>query len=105
MATNDIPTAVPTVVPTAIPTTIPHGEKPEKFTGADFKRWQQKMLFYLTTLNLVRFLREDPPVATDGSKAACDTWTHGDFLCRNYILNALDNTLYNVYCSLETAKS
>ena len=55
MATNDIPTAVPTVVPTAIPTTIPHGEKPEKFTGTDFKRWQQKMLFYLTTLGLANF--------------------------------------------------
>ncbi|XP_074573356.1 uncharacterized protein LOC141829732 [Curcuma longa] len=102
MATNDVPMAVPTAIP---PTSIPHGEKPEKFNGADFKRWQQKMLFYLTTLNLVRFLREDPPAATEGSKAACDAWSHGDFLCRNYILNALDNTLYNVYCSLETAKS
>ena len=30
-----------------------HHEKPEKFNGDDFKRWQQKMLFYLTTLNLV----------------------------------------------------
>ena len=31
-----------------IPPTIAHGEKPEKFTGTDFKRWDQKMLFYLT---------------------------------------------------------
>ncbi|KAK3043641.1 hypothetical protein RJ639_000057 [Escallonia herrerae] len=28
------------------------GERPKKFNGKDFKRWQQKMLFYLTTLNL-----------------------------------------------------
>ena len=38
-----------------------HGENPEKFNGTDFKRWQQKMLFYLTTLNLTRFLNEDGP--------------------------------------------
>ena len=31
-------------------TGVAHGEKPEKFGGVDFKRWQQKMLFYLTTL-------------------------------------------------------
>lgn len=91
-----------------VPTTVPPGEKPKKFNGADFKRWQQKMLFYLTTLNLVRFLREDPPAAMENdsnSKAACDAWSHGDFLCRNYVLNALDNTLYNVYSLIETAKS
>ena len=38
---------------------VNHGEKPKKFSGTDFKRWQQKMLFYLTTLNLARFFCED----------------------------------------------
>ncbi|XP_073120475.1 uncharacterized protein [Henckelia pumila] len=56
-----------------------HGEKPEKFTGVDFKSWQQKMLFYLTTLNLTRFLSEDAP------KLKADS-------------------LYNVYCEKKTAK-
>ncbi|XP_042414978.1 uncharacterized protein LOC122004111 [Zingiber officinale] len=62
------------------------------------------MLFYLTTLNLIWFLHEDPPAVTEGnsdSKAACDAWSHGDFLCLNYVLNAL----YNVHCSIEMAKS
>ncbi|XP_022846357.1 uncharacterized protein LOC111369107 [Olea europaea var. sylvestris] len=86
-----------------------HREKSKKFTGVDFKRWQQKMLFYLTTLNLVKILREDAPTIeekeTDSQKrAAFDAWSHSDFLCRNYILNCLDNTLYNVYCSVKTAK-
>ena len=27
-------------------------KKPSKFSGVDFKRWQQKMFFYLTTLSL-----------------------------------------------------
>ncbi|KAL8458019.1 hypothetical protein ACS0TY_034952 [Phlomoides rotata] len=37
-----------------------HSEKPDKFTGTNFKRWQQKMMFYLTTLQLTSFLKEDP---------------------------------------------
>ena len=40
---------------------ISPGEKPEKFNGLNFKMWQQKMLFYFTTLNLARFLTEDAP--------------------------------------------
>ncbi|KAL7178738.1 hypothetical protein ACSBR1_042151 [Camellia fascicularis] len=41
---------------------VNHREKSEKFLGTNFKRWQQKMLFYLITLNLTLFLREDAPV-------------------------------------------
>ena len=47
------------VMPTALSISVSHGEKPEKFNGLDFKRRQHKMLFYLTTLNLARFLTED----------------------------------------------
>nr|CAN82978.1 hypothetical protein VITISV_023328 [Vitis vinifera] len=88
---------------------LTHGEKPEKFNGNEFKRWQQKMLFYVTTLNLARFLHEECPILEEGETnkekvAAVDAWKHSDFLCRNYVLNGLDNTLYNVYCSLKTAE-
>ena len=48
-----------------VPTHVSHGEKLEKFNENDFKRWQQKMLLYLTTLNLVKFLREDAPVCSE----------------------------------------
>ena len=94
---------------TPVNSILNHGEKPEKFNGTDFKRWQQKMLFYLTTLNLARFLNEDGPKLdigeTDKEKlAAVDAWNHSDFLCRNYVLNGLENTLYNVYSPLKTAK-
>ncbi|XP_038988004.1 uncharacterized protein LOC120112517, partial [Phoenix dactylifera] len=99
------------VVPTAIPIAshVSHGEKPEKFNGNDFKRWQQKMLFYLTTLNLVKVLREEAPILAEGEEsaqtmAAVEAWKHSDFLCKNYILNGLDNTLYNVYSPLKSAK-
>ncbi|XXG73336.1 hypothetical protein AAC387_Pa07g2274 [Persea americana] len=67
------------------------------------------MLFYLTTLNLARFLHEEAPALKEDETdkqvvVAVEAWKHADFLCRNYILNGLDNTLYNVYCSLKTAK-
>nr|GEV36290.1 retrovirus-related Pol polyprotein from transposon TNT 1-94 [Tanacetum cinerariifolium] len=38
-----------------------HAERPEKFNGQNFRRWQQKMFFYLTTLGLARFLKETVP--------------------------------------------
>ncbi|XP_057793010.1 uncharacterized protein LOC131009612 [Salvia miltiorrhiza] len=98
-----------------VPTNVPHApapaaaEKPEKFAGSEFKRWQSKMLFYLTTLNMARFVNESPPTVgedeTDSQlRIAYDAWHHSDFLCRNYILNGLDNTLYNVYSSAKTSK-
>ncbi|KAK2997238.1 hypothetical protein RJ639_025529 [Escallonia herrerae] len=84
------------------------GERPEKFNEKDFKRWQQKMLFYLTTLNLARFLQEDAPDLGENpdrqTVAAVDAWKHLDFLCKNYILNGLDNALYNVYSPMVNAK-
>ena len=67
------------------------------------------MLFYLTTLNLAKFLREDAPVCSENGAdrqvvAAVDAWKHSVFLCKNYILNGLDNTLYNVYSPIKMAR-
>ncbi|XXG72130.1 hypothetical protein AAC387_Pa07g1291 [Persea americana] len=58
------------------------------------------MLFYLTTLNLARFLHEEAPALKEDETnkqvvATVEAWKHADFLCRNYILNGLDITLYN----------
>ncbi|GKE21519.1 hypothetical protein Tco_1433031, partial [Tanacetum coccineum] len=38
-----------------------HAEKPEKFNRQNVKRWQQKMFFYLRTLNFAWFLNETAP--------------------------------------------
>ena len=105
MAIDSTPIVVPPPTPAMAPMTVSHGEKPEKFNGTDFKRWQQKMLFYLTTLNLVRFLREDAPALKENETnkqvvVIVETWKHADFLCHNYLLNGLDNTLY---CAFNTA--
>ena len=108
---------VPSVLPVAptvhVTLTVPvnQAEKPEKFSGTDFKRWQQKMLFYLTTLHLARYLYEEAPKQKEGDAAdfqtvaAIDAWKQGDFLCKNYILNGLDNMLYNVYSVKDSAKA
>ena len=106
--------ATPTVaqapmLPTTMPISISPGEKPKKFSGVNFKRWQQKMLFYLTTLNLARFLTEEAPKLKEDELdiqfiSVVDAWKHYDFLCRNYVMNTLTDSLYNVYTDKKTAK-
>ncbi|KAK4721101.1 hypothetical protein R3W88_011334 [Solanum pinnatisectum] len=59
-------------------------EKPAKFFGVDFKRWQQKMFFYLNTLSLQRFISENVLVLSDETPAeerflVTEAWTHSDF--------------------------
>ncbi|KAL8119261.1 hypothetical protein AgCh_016688 [Apium graveolens] len=103
--------SVPPVVPAApVMPTVPaaHAEKPEKFNGTNFKCWQQKMHFYLTTLHMDRFLKEEPPLLTAESNMqtvyAADAWKHSDYICRNYVLNCWSDSLYNVYSAKPTAK-
>ena len=67
------------------------------------------MLFYLTTLNLLRFLIEDAPKLKEDEHdiqviSAVDAWKHYDFLCRNYVMNSLIDSLYNVYLDKKTSK-
>ncbi|GKB22849.1 DNA polymerase zeta catalytic subunit-like protein, partial [Tanacetum coccineum] len=90
-----------------------HVEKPEKFKGSDFRRWQQKMLFYLTSLHVSYVLTDSEPVdpyLVDGQNVpteaqmadyerAASQWNHNEYNCRNYILNALDDSLTQVACS------
>ncbi|GJU04918.1 hypothetical protein Tco_1121348, partial [Tanacetum coccineum] len=60
--TNTIVTTLVNVTGAPVTNTVAnHGKKPEKFNGQNFKRWQQKMFFYLGTLNLVWFLNEIAP--------------------------------------------
>ncbi|XP_047262317.1 uncharacterized protein LOC124895887 [Capsicum annuum] len=111
---NDAATIVEeTRVVTMSRTSAPQGmapvEKPKKFTGVDFKRWQQKMFFYLTTLYLQRFTFEEAPEAPEETSnqerfLVKEAWKHFDFLCRNYILSGLQDDLYNVYSGTKMEK-
>nr|XP_016438371.1 PREDICTED: uncharacterized protein LOC107764329 [Nicotiana tabacum] len=84
-------------------------EKPGKFFGVDFKRWQQKIFFYMTTLSLQRFINEDVPVLREETPknerfVVTEAWKHSDFLCKNYILSCLNDDLYNVYSVMKTSR-
>ncbi|XP_047952374.1 uncharacterized protein LOC125197908 [Salvia hispanica] len=84
-------------------------EKPPKFGGC-WTKWYQKMLFYLTTLHVAKFLAENgPPAPSDQETrleimADYEAWRKGDYLCKNFTLSALDDSLYNVYSVLTTSK-
>ena len=69
----------------------------------------KKMLFYMTTMNLANITREDVPKATTDPPTremllTIEAWMQSDFLCRNYILNRLENNLYDIYSSYKTTK-
>lgn len=84
-------------------------EKLEKFSGINFKRWQQKMFFYLTTVCLQKFIKEDTPILPESTLEnerflVIEAWKHSDFLCKNYILSELKDDLYNVYNNVKSSK-
>ena len=89
-------TQVP-MMPTVVPISVSPGEKLEKFNRLNFKRWQQKMLFYLITLNLVRLLTEDALNLKEDEQGiqvinVVNAWKHYNFLCGNYVMNALTDS-------------
>ncbi|XP_075083551.1 uncharacterized protein LOC142167286 [Nicotiana tabacum] len=84
-------------------------KKPKKFAGVDFKRWQQKMFFYLTTLSLQHFISEDVLVLGEETPenerfVVTEAWKRSDFLCINYILSCLEDGLYNVYSVIKISR-
>ncbi|GKD65617.1 hypothetical protein Tco_1307725, partial [Tanacetum coccineum] len=94
--TNDVVVTTPVNVTGALVTNTVanHDAKQGKFNGQNFKRWQHKMFFYLTTLNLAQFLKETAPqveLPREGQPSnaqvvqAVEAWKHSDFLCHNYV--------------------
>ncbi|XP_070006144.1 uncharacterized protein [Nicotiana sylvestris] len=84
-------------------------EKPKKISGLDFKQWQQKIFFYLTTLSLQKFIKEVVSVLPEETPEnerflVIEAWKHSDFLCKSYVLSGLEDDLYNVYSGVETSK-
>nr|XP_048330769.1 uncharacterized protein LOC125422702 [Ziziphus jujuba var. spinosa] len=66
------------------------------------------MLFYLTTLNLARFLSKDAPLGDEESDEqtlmVVDVLKHSDYFYQNYVLNGLSDASYEVYCGTKIAK-
>ncbi|GJV91922.1 putative ribonuclease H-like domain-containing protein [Tanacetum coccineum] len=65
--------------------------KLDKFEGHDFRRWQKKMHFLLTTLKVVYVLTTPmPELMKDATVEAIRIrakWENDDYICRGHILN------------------
>ena len=82
--------------------------KLDKFEGQDFRRWQKKMHFLLTTLNVVYVLSTPMPVYMEGETLdqtrKRSKWENDDYICRGHILNGMSDSLFDIYQNVESAK-
>ncbi|GJW95371.1 hypothetical protein Tco_0175043 [Tanacetum coccineum] len=82
--------------------------KLDKFEGHDFRRWQKKMNFLLTTLKVVYLLTTlMPELLKDATVEAIRIrakWENDDYICRGHILNGMSDSLFDVYTNVELAK-
>ncbi|GJY14530.1 zinc finger, CCHC-type containing protein [Tanacetum coccineum] len=83
-------------------------EKLDKFEGHDFRRWQKKMQFLLTTLKVVYVLTTPlPKLMEDDTVEAIRRrakWENDDYICRGHILNGMSDSLFDIYQNVESAK-
>ncbi|GJY04321.1 zinc finger, CCHC-type containing protein [Tanacetum coccineum] len=82
--------------------------KLDKFEGHDFRRWQKKMDFLLTTLKVVYVLTTPmPELLEDATVEAIRIrarWENDDYIFRGHILNGMSDSLFDVYTNAESAK-
>ncbi|CAM8968490.1 unnamed protein product [Rhodiola kirilowii] len=82
--------------------------KLEKFDRVNFRRWQKKMHFLLTSLKVVHVLSTPMPAADDNDPIDAirkrSKWENDDYICRGHILNGMANNLFDVYQNVESAK-
>nr|GFB16829.1 zinc finger, CCHC-type [Tanacetum cinerariifolium] len=68
-------------------------DKLAKFEGHDFRRWQKKMHFLLTTLKVVYILSTPSPVWSENETLETTRkrmkWENDDYICRGHILNVI----------------
>lgn len=79
-----------------------------KFEGQDFRRWQKKMQFLLTTMKVVYVLTTPAPEEVEGETIdqirKRNKFWNDDFICRGTILNGMCDTLFDIYQNVESAK-
>ena len=82
---------------------------PFLFEGENFKRWKQKMLFFLTLKKVATACTSTEQKISDSNPfeekvKTHIAWTETNFICKNLILNGLTNELYDYYSVMSTAK-
>nr|GEW15840.1 zinc finger, CCHC-type [Tanacetum cinerariifolium] len=83
--------------------------KLEKFKGVDFKRWQKKMHFMLSSMSVMYVLTtpmpkdggENPTVEQVRNRAK---WDNDNYVCKGLILNGMSDSLFDIYQNVETSK-
>ncbi|XP_057452134.1 uncharacterized protein LOC130743941 [Lotus japonicus] len=82
--------------------------KLDKFQGQDFRRWQKKMHFLLTTLKVVYVLSTPIPELLEEETVenirSRSKWENDDYICRGHILNGMSDSLFDIYQNVESAK-
>nr|GEX52374.1 putative zinc finger, CCHC-type [Tanacetum cinerariifolium] len=82
--------------------------KLDKFEGYDFRRWQKKMHFLLTMLNVVYVLTTLMLELSEDAKVEAirirTKWENDDYICRRHVLNGMSDSLFDVYTNVESAK-
>ncbi|GJT78629.1 hypothetical protein Tco_1045354 [Tanacetum coccineum] len=82
--------------------------KLDKFEGVDFRRWQKKMHFLVSTMSEVYVLTTLMP--EDGENAFVEQiwkrskWENADYVCRGIILNGMSDSLFDLYQNVESGK-
>ena len=82
--------------------------KLERFDGANFGRWQKKMHFLLSSLKVVYVLTTPKPAVNENETMADARtrlkWEQDDYICKGHILNAMSDSLFDVYQNKGTTK-
>ncbi|GJX13039.1 zinc finger, CCHC-type containing protein [Tanacetum coccineum] len=80
-----------------------------KFEGVDFRRWQKKMHFLLSSMSVVYVLTTpmpeyggDNPTVEQVRKRT--NWDNDDYVCRGLILNGMSDPLFDIYQNIESSK-
>ncbi|GJX99284.1 zinc finger, CCHC-type containing protein [Tanacetum coccineum] len=82
--------------------------KLDKFEGVDFRRWQKKMHFLLSSMSVVYVLTT--PIPEDGENATVDQlrrrakWDIDDYVYIDLILNGMSDPLFDIYQNVESSK-
>ncbi|GJY14558.1 zinc finger, CCHC-type containing protein [Tanacetum coccineum] len=79
-----------------------------KFKGVDFRIWQKKIHFLLSSMSVVYVLTTLIP--KDGENATMEQirkmnkWDNDDYVCRGLILNGMFDPLFDIYQNIKSSK-
>ncbi|WVZ05224.1 hypothetical protein V8G54_018570 [Vigna mungo] len=85
-----------------------HFHKFDKFEGVGFRRWQKKMHFLLSALNMAYVLSSPQPkeneTETLEEQRRRNKWENDDYVCCGHILNGMSDPLFEIYQYVNSAK-